>query len=333
MKQPEGSEAVRDRALDAFRGFAVVAMVAANFLADKTLVPAALKHAPDIGLTVIDLIAPFFVLAMAANFGASWRRRVERLGGTAARWDIARRYLALIGIGAVLSAGQGLALPAGGLVDWGVLQALGVAGLVLLCLAPAPAPARLAIGLLLMAVYQFILPLAAPLILTRNHGGLIGALSWSALALVGEALLGLRWTARIPALAAVGLAFGCLGTALAFIAPVSKNRVSASYDLLSLGASLLLLALVRTFYRLRALRTGKGGGTTVRTGLLEAWGKRPLALYLAHQGALAFFVLLPWAWWHEASPAWLIAAQLTLLLAGLSALALWMERKALRFSL
>ncbi len=33
-------------------------MVIANFLADKRTVPAYLKHAPDIGFTVIDIVAP-----------------------------------------------------------------------------------------------------------------------------------------------------------------------------------------------------------------------------------------------------------------------------------
>lgn len=73
----------RDRALDAFRG-----------------------------LAVIDLIAPLFLLAMAVPFRASYERKLERLGRSAAAWDMAKRYLALIGIGAILSTGQSYALPA-----------------------------------------------------------------------------------------------------------------------------------------------------------------------------------------------------------------------------
>ena len=55
-------------------------MVIANFLADKTIVPAFLKHAPDIGLTVIDLIAPLFVVAMAAPFRDSYRAEAPARG-------------------------------------------------------------------------------------------------------------------------------------------------------------------------------------------------------------------------------------------------------------
>ena len=48
----------RIEAIDQYRGIAVILMVIANYLADVTTVPGWLKHAPDVGLTVIDLIAP-----------------------------------------------------------------------------------------------------------------------------------------------------------------------------------------------------------------------------------------------------------------------------------
>ena len=47
-----------------FRGLAIVLMILANFLAGAAVVPGWLKHAPDAGLTVIDLIAPFFIFAI-----------------------------------------------------------------------------------------------------------------------------------------------------------------------------------------------------------------------------------------------------------------------------
>jgi predicted acyltransferase len=313
----------RDRGLDAFRGLAVVAMVVANFLADKTIVPAFLKHAPDIGLTAIDLIAPLFVVAMAVPFRESFERKVQRDGRAAAAWATARRYLALIGIGAILSAGQSYALPDGGMVDWGVLQALGVAGLALLCAVGLPPLARLAVGLALMAAYQLLQPWTAALVLSRSHGGMIGAVSWASMVLVGEAVVDLARRRSRVFLPVVGLVIGLAGIALSPVAPVSKNRVSASYALISLGFSLVLLALYKFAYSKRETRPGP----------VEIWGKRPLALYLAHQMALAFFVLPGWPWWHEASPTWLVLAQLALLLAGLTWLAYAMERKSVQFKL
>src|SRR5512140_710666 len=66
--------------IDQFRGLSIVLMVLANYLAGVTLVPAWLRHAPDIGLTVIDLIAPFFIFAIALTYGLSWSRRRARDG-------------------------------------------------------------------------------------------------------------------------------------------------------------------------------------------------------------------------------------------------------------
>jgi predicted acyltransferase len=317
------ASAERDRALDAFRGLAVVTMVAANFLADKSVVPAWLKHAPDTGLTVIDIIAPLFVLAMAVSFRDSYKRKLERQGRTEAGWETARRYLALIGVGAVLSAGQSYALPNGGMVDWGVLQALGVAGLALLGFAGLPAIARLLLGAAIMAGYQLLMPWTAPLILARSHGGMIGAVSWASMILVGEAIVEISRARFRGFLACAGGLVGLCGAALSLVAPISKNRVSASYVLVSLGISLIALYLFKLAFASR-----KGG-----SGPLEVWGRRPLALYLAHQVALALFVLVDIPWWHTDSPPWLVLCQLAALLAGLSALAYFMERRSIQFKL
>lgn len=329
MKADVSAVAERDRGLDAFRGLAVITMVIANFLADKAVVPAFLKHAPDIGLTVIDLIAPLFVVAMAAPFRDSYERKLLREGKGAAAWDTARRFLALIGIGAILSAGQSFALPAGGMVDWGVLQALGVAGLALLCAVGLPPLGRLALGLALMAVYQVLMPWTAELVLSRSHGGMIGAVSWAAMVLVGKAVLDLAKRRGRGFLPSAGAVIGFGGIALSFIAPISKNRVSASFALISLGISLFVLALYRLAFASRSANSGR----SAKPGPLEIWGRRPLALYLAHQLALALFVLPDSSWWHEASPTWLVAAQLVLFLAGLTALAYVMERKSIQFKL
>jgi predicted acyltransferase len=313
----------RDRSLDAFRGLAVVTMVIANFLADKAVVPGYLKHAPDIGLTVIDLIAPLFVVAMAVPFRDSYERKLRRAGRSAAAWETAGRYLALIGIGAILSAGQSFALPAGGTIDWGVLQALGVAGLGLLCVVGLPPLARLAIGGAFMAAYQLLIPSTAGLILSRSHGGMLGSVSWASMILVGEAVTELARRRPRGFLLSAGALIGLSGFLLSFVAPISKNRVSASYVLISLGLSLFVIALFRLAF----------GARTARPGPLEIWGRRPLALYLAHQLALALFVLPDSAWWHEASPPWLLLAQLAVLLAGLTVLAYAMDRRSVRFRL
>jgi len=47
-------------------------MVLADYLAGPEVVPAWLKHAPDVGLTVIDFIAPMFLVAIGLTLGPSF---------------------------------------------------------------------------------------------------------------------------------------------------------------------------------------------------------------------------------------------------------------------
>ncbi len=70
----------RISSIDQFRGFAILTMVLANYMGGVALIPAWLKHAPDVGLTVIDLIAPFFIFAISLTFGLSFNRRFQRDG-------------------------------------------------------------------------------------------------------------------------------------------------------------------------------------------------------------------------------------------------------------
>ena len=51
----------RIEAIDQFRGLTIIGMVLANYLAGVRSAPPCLRHADDIGLTVIDLVAPFFI--------------------------------------------------------------------------------------------------------------------------------------------------------------------------------------------------------------------------------------------------------------------------------
>ncbi|HMN59437.1 MAG TPA: DUF5009 domain-containing protein [Anaerolinea sp.] len=72
--------------IDQFRGFAILLMVLANYLAGVAWIPAWLKHAPDIGLTVIDLIAPFFIFSIGLTYALAIRRRAAQNGWRAAAW-------------------------------------------------------------------------------------------------------------------------------------------------------------------------------------------------------------------------------------------------------
>jgi predicted acyltransferase len=318
-----GQPAYRLASIDAFRGSAIVLMILGNFLAGIRWIPAFLKHQPDIGLTVADLVAPMFILAIALTMRPSILRRAERLGRPAALGRLATRCLALVGIGAIITAGQALQPPTGEILAWGVLQAIGMAGLLSLPFIFLPVWARLLAGVGLMAVYQLLLALFfLDDVIRTTHNGLIGSLAWAALLLLGTvcadgfyALAGHR--RKLGLLLGSGLVSAALGLLLGLWLPISKHRASASYMLISLGFCLFAFAL---FYGLLDCRPSW-------LGWLRRIGRNPLALYVAHLILLAIFVVPGGDAWYANAPVWLTLLQAAALLTSVIGLSLFLEKK------
>jgi predicted acyltransferase len=319
MSKTEGS--ARLQVIDQFRGFAILLMVLANYLAGVRIVPAWLKHAPDIGLTVTDLIAPFFIFAIGLTFGLSWQRRAARDGKIKAAQHFVTRSLALVGIGSILSAGEIWLKIDGATVNWGVLQAIGAAGLITLPVIGLATRWRLAIGLGLLAVYQILLNgFWLESVLHSPHGGLPGTLGWAGMLILATVLADLF---NAPEKSRYFLAAGLLalagGLVLAFLFPVSKNRVSSSYVLVSLAASAALFA---TFSWVK-----------IRLPILAAWGRNPLALYVLHLLLLGLMVLPDIPDWYSLAPGWLVLIQAAALIGFLSLAGLWLEKKNILIAL
>lgn len=316
----------RISSIDQFRGFAILTMVLANYLAGVRLVPDWLKHADDIGLTVIDLIAPFFIFAIGLTYSLSFRRRLEREPAPKPYGHFAIRYLALIGLGALISAGETIVGENTSGVDWGVLQAIGVAGLLTLTVIHLPVPWRMVTGLGLLAVYQVILSGSMlTTILHSPHGGLFGALSWSAMLILSTALADLfhdagRGRKWFFLAGAVTLA---AGLALALLVPVSKNRVSASYVLISLGISALLFL---AFHWISERFHWRGRFFTV-------WGRNPLTLYVLHYLLIGVVYLPGIPFLREQAPLWLVLVESAVLVGGLTAFAFMLEKRKIVLSL
>ena len=313
-------------AIDQYRGIAIILMVIANYLFDVTTIPGWLKHAPDIGLTIIDLIAPFFIFAIGLTYGASYRSRMERDGFGRTWGHFLRRWLALIGIGAIISAGEVLVGKNASPISWGVLQAIGVAGIVTLLVIGVPPLWRALIGLGVLAAYQVLLDSSwLQTVLHSEHGGMEGALSWSAMLILSTVIADVWKRSRVSEAgvawpSAVALAAGLL---LSLVAPISKNRVSASYVLVSLGASGLLFAVVLLVVnRLR-----------LSAGYLRWWGINPLLLYIMHYLLLALVVLPDAPWWHVQASIPLVIAQAAVIIAILSVAAWLLSRRKQPFSL
>ena len=320
------SAASRLAAIDQFRGFSILLMVLADYLGDVERVPAWLKHAPDAGYTVIDLIAPMFIFAIGLTFGISFRRRLARDGAWRTYEHFITRNLALIGLGALLTLGGNMSGIYKSTVPWGLLQAIGAAGLLTLVVIRLPAGWRWAIGLGLLAFYQVMLDrywLAA--VMEAVHTGPWGALSWGAMLILATALADLYHdeTRGRRAYPWVALLVTVAGLALAFLVPVSKTRASASYALLSLGLSALV------FYGFHLLEARLG----FRLQVLSDWGMNPLLLYLLHGVLIGVFFLPPIPGWYVQAPIWLVILQAAALLGILSLVGRYLRKRGLFFTL
>ena len=306
-------------AIDQFRGLAIVLMVLADFLSDVARVPAWLKHAPDIGFTVTDLIAPLFVTAIGLTFGLSFRRRLGRDGAFKTYEHAVVRNLALIGLGFLLTLAGDMVGVYHSTINWGLLQALGAAGLLTLLVIRLPALWRAAAGLGLLALYQTRLDCCwLDVVRGAVHNGPWGALSWASLLILATVFAdwyhdaARRWT-RAP-WAALGLLLA--GLAAGLVIPVAKVRASASYVLITVGLSALIFL---GFHLL--------GSKGLRVPLLSAWGRNPLLLYLLHGLALGLFVLPPMPGWYVEAPLWQVALQAAAILGVLSWVAWQCDRR------
>ena len=236
----------RIRPVDTMRGLLLALMVFGNYLWPLRVTPAWLKHArPLQGLNLIDLGFPCFVFLFGLLAPLSYSRRLHDNGRLRTGLHFARRYGLLILFGLL----GNLILRQNPLHNWGVLQALGLAGFVsapFLSFRPA---LRAAAGLILIGLYAAALRAGYGDWLLANErmdlGGIIGALPWAGLILVASFLA--PWLADLRTLARRGLALGIAtilaGVMLSFVFPVTKPLVTPSYALLCAGIAGVILAL------------------------------------------------------------------------------------------
>ena len=311
----------RIEAIDQFRGFAIICMVLINYGVDVQTFPTWLKHAPDIGLTFPDLGASAFIFAIGLTYGLSFRRRVEKNGLPPTITHFVRRYLAILGMGAIIAAGETLLGRNTSGVAWGVLQAIGCAGLLTLTVIWLPMSIRLIIGFGLLAVYQVLLNAYwLDSVLRSPHGGLEGALSWSALLIIATVFGDIfRNEAHRKIFPVFSLFILLAGLFLAIFVPVSKNRVSASFVLITLAASGLIFSF---FYLVK-----------VRWNYFSAWGKNPILLYSLSFLLIGIFVLPDIPAWHSHAPIWLVSLQALALVLIMGYVALYWQRKNFIFSM
>jgi predicted acyltransferase len=295
-------------------------MILADFINNINTVPPWLKHAPDIGYTIIDLVAPLFVFAIGLTYGLSFRRRLDRYGPWKTYNHFFSRNLALIGLGFLITLGGVLSKNYPPMANWGLLQALGAAGLITLPLIRIQAKYRWIFGILLLGLYQVLLDRYwLSEVIYAVHNGPQGALSWGAMLVIATSMgdFFLLRPKNRRYFAWLSMAILILGSLLVIYVPISKHRASASYMLVSLGLSGLIFF---AFYILN-------GHYRIHFPLLTDFGQNPLLLYLLHGLFLAWFVLPPFPVWYFEAPLWLVAIQAVVFVAVLSWIIRFFNRK------
>jgi len=276
--------------IDYFRGLSVILMVLVDYVGGIASVPGWLKHAPDIGLTVADLVAPAFIFAMGLTYGMSFGRRAAREGLGKTYYHFIARFLAIAGIGAIFTAGAALVAPGEARGAWSVLQAIGVAGLITLALIRTDTLARLLAGLARWGAMLLISTVLADLFHRAQRGRFVYVAASAAL-----------------------LAMGVLAS---LVVPLSKNRVSLSYVLISVAISALVFLAFDVFSRRFSLRLP----------LLRWWGRNPLLLYVIHILLLVAQLLPGSQTWYAGAPLWSAFAQFAAEFAVMSLIAWRLDR-------
>jgi predicted acyltransferase len=316
---PDIPKSPRLISIDYFRGLAIILMVLSNYSVGIIAVPSWFKHAQDIGLTINDIIAPLFIFAIGLTYGLSIRSRSERTSRWEAIQQAATRYLAILGLGAIISAGEVWYGYSPSSMEWGVLQAIGLAGLLALPTIFLPTGWRFCIGLGVLAIYQVLLDhFWLNTVLVTPHGGLPGSFGWAAMLILATALADLYHDPRKRKFYLVAvMLFLAGGISLAYLSPISKHRVSAAYVLVCLGISGLLFGLFHLLVE----------HYKIKLPLLAAWGKNPLLLYLLHYVLIGIFIIPGIPVLYMNAPAWLVILEMVILLVLLSWVAWILDRK------
>lgn len=326
MPEQKTNETGRILSIDVFRGLTIMLMVIVNYLSGINSIPDWLKHAPDIGLTLPDFVAPAFIFAIGLTYRLSYEKRAARDGAWAASYHFIVRFLAILGIGAIFTGGAAIVSLKDAAGAWGVLQAIGAAGLITLIFIRTPSYVRFIAGAALLLAYQFMLDnFWLPQVLSAVQGGLEASLSWGALMLISTALSDLFHSGRKykTAFLVFSLAVLAAGIISSFFFVISKHRVSLSYILITAGASALALYFMDLLLKIKKLKLS----------VFIWWGKNPLLMYVI-QMLLLFVTLLPGnEVWYAGAPLWSGILQVSAFYAVLCVIAWGLNRNKVYFKL
>lgn len=264
---------VRLASVDAFRGFAIMSMILVNFLAFFSSTPSFLKHAHGQSMTFADLVAPLFLFVLGMMYRKSLVRRASRTGRSRTYLHYVRRYLLVLVLGTLGGCVAKMRIT----LDWGILQAIGAAGILALPFMELAWAWRTSAALLLLVLHGFgTIPFAQDTLAVAEHGGPLSTLAWAAAILlssiVGDLCDAGKSGRNMKRIAIFGLVLAVMGLAVAPFIPVSKALVSPSYVLVATGISaVVLVGFIAISDKAR-----------VSVPTLEVLGRNALLIFLVH---------------------------------------------------
>lgn len=275
-------ERKRYLSIDVFRGITIAVMVFVNFVGEFPNTPSWSKHAPDIGLTYVDLVAPFFIFAISLTYKMSYDHYQKKVGGLENFLRHFRRYVALIGMGMFSE----ITLTSTGFYfRWAALQAIGLAGLFTYLFIRFSKKIRLIIASGISIIYTLILETTitidgtpikiSDLNLLDVHGGVIGGIGFGLILLFGTVVCESFETKKMKDFIFYGIIFTVLGLVTNLFWGISKNRVSISYIFISLGLASLLFYIIWYIYDSKQITHGF-------SRIFQPIGKNSIFLYIFH---------------------------------------------------
>jgi predicted acyltransferase len=246
---------MRINSIDVFRGLSVFLMIFLNRLSDFSGTPDYLLHAEAGSLTIVDLVAPFFLFIVGICMYLSFSKRKDLGKGALAKYFL-KRGLLIIVLGLVLDMMYDMVF-----LNWGILEAIGLSIIFTFIFIGFSSRQRIAISLLLVVAYSLLsqFPFFVEMIEALPHGSVPGVISWSIITLlgtvVGEKIVSVVSLKDKKAFSLYLVKFGIplciIGYLASFIISFDKSLVSSSYTLFSAGSSALFFAI---FYFLVELK-------------------------------------------------------------------------------
>jgi len=224
--------------IDVFKGLLILIMVFANTLSIFDNVPFWTKHAPDYGLTYVDLVAPFFIFMMVLNSNISFNRRIEKEGARKTYLHFIQRYSIITGIGLLLS----MSPESPYLFRWGILQVLGVSGLILTLFIKFRIEIQIIIASFFILIHQlFVLGFFGDMIYNAIEGGFFSSLGWGSLILFSSVISkGFIKNSINKYFVFGGAIFFIIGILTSFYWGFSRFRITLPFIFISVGISSLL---------------------------------------------------------------------------------------------